>query len=103
MSLSFPSAGLVSARPLRRAVLRAPWLALASLALVAGTGFAGGGYFPSSWGWPALAAAWAAGLALLADDAVSLGRLGAAAAALLAALAAWTAIGAIWSIDVTQT
>jgi O-Antigen ligase/Tetratricopeptide repeat len=103
MAHTLTSAGVSSARLSRAAVSRVPWLAVASLLLVAGTGFAGGGYFPSSWGWPALAAAWAAALALLADDAVSLGRLGAAAAALLATLAAWTAFGAVWSIDVTQT
>src|SRR5579862_4785962 len=103
MSHSFPSGGAVSARPLRRVALRTPWLALASLVLVAGTGFAGGGYFPSTWGWPLLAAGWVAALALLADEPVALSRPAVAAATLLAALAVWTAASAAWSIDVTQT
>ena len=52
--------------------------ALAASSLVAGTGFAGGGYFPSSWGWPTLAAGWAAALALTAGAGASLepGRCG---------------------------
>ncbi len=94
------------AQPTRHSLavaLRVPWLALASCTLVAGTGFAGGGYFPSSWGWPTLAAGWAAALALLARSEASLSRAGAAAAALLAGLAAWTALGAIWTLNVTQT
>jgi O-antigen ligase/polysaccharide polymerase Wzy-like membrane protein len=97
------AAGMATARLSRAATLRIPWLALATLALVAGTGFAGGGYFPGSWGWPTLAAGWAAALALLVDERSTLGRLGSAYAALLAALAAWVALGALWSVDVTQT
>ena len=81
---------------------RAPWLTLATTALVAGTGFAGGGYFPSSWGWPLLAAGWAAALAALGAER-GLTRLGVAAAALLVALTAWTAVSAAWSLDVTQS
>jgi hypothetical protein len=81
---------------------RVPWLTLATVALVAGTGFAGGGYFPSSWGWPLLAAGWAAALAALGAER-GLGSIGAAASLLLVALSLWTALSAIWSLDVTQS
>jgi hypothetical protein len=103
MASSLTSAGVSSARLSRAASSRVPWLTLAVLTLVAGTGFAGGGYFPSSWGWPIVGAAWAAGLMLLTDTTTGLGRLAATAVASLAALAAWTALGTIWSIDVTQS
>ncbi len=97
------AAGVASARLSRAVTVRIPWLALATLALVAGTGFAGGGYFPGSWGWPTLAAGWAAALVLLVDGRTALGRLGSAYAVLLAALTSWIALGALWSLDVTQT
>ena len=81
---------------------RAPWLTLATVALIAGTGFAGGGYFPSSWGWPTLAAGWAAALAALGAER-GLSRLGALGALLLVVLIVWTAVSAAWSLDVTQS
>jgi hypothetical protein len=103
MSQPFSLSGAVAARPFRAAAFGTPWLAIAGLCLVAGTGFAGGGYFPSSWGWPTVAAAWAAAVALLTGERAALGRLGAAAAVLLAAVAGGTALSAIWSIDVTES
>ncbi len=87
---------------MQSSLARLPWLTLATTALVAGTGFAGGGYFPSSWGWPLLAAGWAAALAALGAER-GLPRAGAAAAGLLVALCIWTAASAIWSLDVTQS
>jgi hypothetical protein len=103
MSQPFSLSGAVSARPFRAVAAGTPWLAIAGLCLVAGTGFAGGGYFPSSWGWPTVAAAWAAAVALLTGERAALGRLGAAAAVLLVAVAGWTALSTIWSIDVTES
>jgi O-antigen ligase len=88
---------------LRGAVRGSPWLALSTAALVAGTGFANGGYFPSSWGWPTTAAAFLAAVTLLTAEKRSIGLVGCAAVSLLAALTVWTVLSSIWSIDVTQT
>jgi O-antigen ligase len=89
-------------RAIRLAVGRR-WVTVGAFALVAGTGFAKGGYFPESWGWPTLGAAWAAALAVLARERIALTRTAATAAALLAALTGWTALSVVWSIDVTQS
>ena len=80
-----------------------PWVTLGSFALVAATGFSGGGYFPGSWGWATLGAAWTAAAVLLGREQTRLARPAAAAAALLGALTAWTALSFLWSADVTQT
>jgi hypothetical protein len=79
------------------------WVTVGAFVLVAGTGFASGGYFPESWGWPMLGAAWAAGLAALGRERTALSRTATAAAVVLAAITVWTLLGVIWSIDVTQT
>lgn len=101
------SARLEAAVPLRRAlalVTGRHWVTVGAFALVAGTGFASGGYFPESWGWPTLGAAWAAGLAVVGRrERNALSRTATAAAGLLVALTAWTLLGVVWSIDVTQT
>ena len=100
MTGRFPAA---LALPRTVGVRRPAWTTLGSFALVAATGFAGGGYFPGSWGWATLGAAWTAAAILLGRDQTELARPAAAAAALLGALTAWTALSFLWSTDVTQT
>jgi hypothetical protein len=75
---------------------------LGVFALVAATGFAGGGYFPSSWGWSTLGAGWAAALALVSGKG-ALGRAGAIAAVALAAFCVWTVVSVGWSGDPTAS
>lgn len=79
------------------------WVTAGAFALVAGTGFARGGYFPGSWGIPTLGAAWAVALATLGRERTALSRTAAAAATLMAALSVWTAMSFAWSVDRTQT
>lgn len=63
-------------------------------ALVAGFAAAGGGYFPTAWGWTALAPMWVAALALVLSPAIELTRLELGALAGWTALAAWTWLSA---------
>lgn len=79
------------------------WLTVGAFALVAGTGFANGGFFPASWGWVTLGAGWAAAAALLATEHAALSRPALAVSAALAALTLWTLASAIWSSDGTAT
>jgi hypothetical protein len=97
------SSRLRGARRLGTSVLRVPWVTLGVLALVAATGFANGGYFPSSWGWSTLAAGWAAALALVAGGRGALGRAGGVAAGGLAGFSVWTALSVAWSDNPTAT
>jgi O-antigen ligase len=71
--------------------------------LIAGFSAAQGGYFPTSWGWCALALCWAAGLALVL---VSTSRLTALECGTLLALigyTCWTAASIAWSDDSPQS
>lgn len=76
---------------------------LVAFAIVAGLAFANGGYFPTSWGWASLAAAWAAGIALVLRERVELGRPELLVLSALAAFAAWTALSASWSSSSTAS
>lgn len=67
------------------------------------TAAAGGGYFPTSWGWAALVFSWIAILALLFRAEVHVSVLEWAAVAAICGVAAWTALSILWSADVTQT
>ena len=62
-----------------------------------------GTYFPTSWGWAALAFGWAAAIALVLRRSSLLSRLDWATLAGLLALTSWTALSAVWSEDTTQT
>jgi cytochrome c-type biogenesis protein CcmH/NrfG len=61
-----------------------------------------GGYWPTSWGWSALALAWVGGLALVLREGrvsrLELGWIGG-----LAALTGWTALSWLWTSSGTQT
>jgi O-Antigen ligase len=76
-----------------------------SLVAAAATGLIAaddGGYWPTSWGWSALALAWVGGLALvLREGRVS--RLEVAWLGGLAALTGWTALSWLWTSSETST
>jgi hypothetical protein len=72
-------------------------------ALVAGFAAAGGGYFPTAWGWTALALMWVAALALVLAPAIELTRLELGALAGWTALATWTWLSIAWSQDAGQS
>jgi hypothetical protein len=95
---------LVSEPLSERAVpLRGAATALGVFVLLLGTSLAGGSYFPGAWGWPTIACAWAAGIALLLDAEAALTRLATAAVLLLLGFVGWVALSGVWSIDATQT
>jgi O-antigen ligase len=84
---------------------RLPSLAVAAGAFLAVTLIAGasGGYYPDAWGWLVLAFGWAASLALLLRERVSLGWFDLAACGALALLTGWIGLSIAWSDDVPQS
>ncbi|MEJ7785973.1 MAG: O-antigen ligase family protein [Solirubrobacteraceae bacterium] len=79
-------------------------VSLGAFLLVVLIGNADGGYFPTAWGWSALALAWIAGLALLLTARATVGgRLELAFLTSLLLLIAWTALSSVWSSDVEQS
>ena len=70
---------------------------------VVATAAASGSYFPSSWGWAALAFLWAAVIGLVAQRQVVLGRLEVGYLGAWVVLLAWTAASLVWSPTTTQT
>jgi O-Antigen ligase len=78
-------------------------LAAAAAVGVAATAAAQGGFFPTSWGWAALAFAFVAGLAVLLPEGVELSRVELAFLALVAAYVGWTALSIVWSVGVSGT
>jgi O-antigen ligase len=62
-----------------------------------------GGYFPTSWGWSALALLAVCATWLLAGARSDFGRFDAAFLALLAFLVAWVAASIAWSVDPAQS
>jgi len=70
---------------------------------VAGLAAANGGYFPTSWGWSALAFFFAAAAALILRSTVRLGRMELAFLGLVTALVGWTWLSSLWSIDVASS
>src|SRR6266545_858534 len=69
-------------------------LALGAVALTAAVN---GGYFPTEWGWPALAFVLVTLLAVLLRDRVELSRIEQAMLAAFGALAVWTLLSIAWS------
>jgi hypothetical protein len=67
----------------------------------AGLAAANGGYFPSAWGWPAVALLLVAATAALVRERAGLGLLAVAFPLALAALAGWALLSAWWSPGVT--
>jgi O-antigen ligase len=64
---------------------------------------ASGTYFPTSWGWAALAFGWAAAITLVLRRSLLLSRLDWAMLAGLLALTSWMALSSVWSENPTQT
>ena len=62
-----------------------------------------GSYFPSSWGWAALAFLWVGAIALVVQRALSLSRLEAGYLLAWLGLLAWTAASLLWSPTTTHT
>jgi hypothetical protein len=62
-----------------------------------------GSYFPSSWGWPALAFLWAGAIALAVRRTISVSRLEVAYLVAWLALLAWIAASLLWSPTATHT
>ena len=92
----------------RRAVVRvSSWapLALAGalpFCAVSLTAAVNGGYFPTEWGWPALAFLLVTVLVVLIREHVALGRLEVFALGALAAFAVWTLLSVLWSPSATE-
>jgi tetratricopeptide (TPR) repeat protein len=80
-----------------RAVRRASGPALVAAVPVAALALLDGGYFATSWGWGALALAWAATLAAILRAPVRPGLLERIFVGGFAALAAWMIVSTIWS------
>ncbi len=76
--------------------------ALGAGTAVVGLGLANGGYFPSEWGWAALAFALSALLATLGRARLFLGPLEWAGLGALAAFAVWTLLSTLWSPSAAQ-
>jgi tetratricopeptide (TPR) repeat protein len=72
-------------------------LAAAAGAAVVGVASASGGFFPTSWGWAALAFSWAAALALLLRPDSDVGWLDLGFFGLLALFVGWIWLSASWS------
>jgi hypothetical protein len=63
----------------------------------------GGGYFPTSWGWAALAFLVVAGAALVVPERAGLGALDRLFLGALGGLAGWTALSILWSQSVPSS
>ena len=64
---------------------------------------ANGGYFPTSWGWSALAFFWAAAAALILRTSTRIGRLELVFLGLVTALVGWTWLSSLWSLDLASS
>jgi len=62
-----------------------------------------GAYFPTSWGWAALALGWVGAMAIVLSERLSLGRLEASALGCLALFVGWVALSTLWSTSVPAT
>ncbi len=85
-----------------RVDLPAVFPAVAAGSAVVGLGLANGAYFPSAWGWAALAFALVALLAALGRDRLVVGRLEWLTLAALGSFAAWTLLSTVWSPSSAQ-
>lgn len=66
------------------------------------TGAISGGYFPTAWGWPALAFLLITMFAVLVGERFAFGRLEFAACAAVGAFSLWTLLSLLWSSSATE-
>jgi O-antigen ligase len=78
-------------------------LAVGAFAAVAATAASSGAYFPTSWGWAAVAFGWAAVILLVVPGGVRLSRLDLVTLATLWGLTGWTALSSVWSESPSQS
>jgi hypothetical protein len=71
--------------------------------VVAATAAVDGGYFPTAWGWSALALLLVAAATLIVADRIDVARLDAVFLGSLAALVIWVALSSLWSDSVPRT
>ena len=74
-----------------------------AVAVTAGLAAANGGFFPTSWGWSALALFFVAAVAVIVRTDVRLGRLELGFLGLVTLLVGWTLLSSIWSIDLSAS
>jgi O-antigen ligase len=72
-------------------------VAIGSCTLITGVSAAAGGYFPTSWGWTALALFWVTGLAVLLRGAVEVGAPELIFLGSLTLFGGWVWVSTIWS------
>src|SRR5918912_429413 len=94
---SFPQPGVFSRRELLPRLGSSGVVGALGVVGVGGLAAANGGYFPTSWGWAALAFAWVAALAVLLRVETDAGFLDLAFFGLLAAFVGWIWLSALWS------
>jgi hypothetical protein len=98
------SAGLVRRGHLLTVIdWQAAFVAAGSFALVFGVGATQGGYFPTTWGWTALALSWAAGVALVVRTELRYAPLELLACGALGAFTLWIALSTAWTQSVSRT
>jgi O-antigen ligase/polysaccharide polymerase Wzy-like membrane protein len=78
-------------------------LSIASLVAVTALAAANGAYFPTSWGWAAVAFAWIAVVGVVVRGVLRLSRFELSALAGLLGLTGWTWLSVTWSQNVTGT
>jgi O-antigen ligase len=78
-------------------------VAAAAFAVVFGVGSTEGGYFPTAWGWTALALSWAAGVALVIRPEIRYGPLEPLACSALASFTLWIALSTAWTQSASRT
>jgi hypothetical protein len=78
------------------------WLvAIAVTGSIAGTAGAEGAFFPTSWGWTALAFGFVAAIAVVLRERVELSRIEIVYLGLVAAFVGWIALSIAWSVGVS--
>ena len=85
------------------AVLSELIFVVGAFAVTVGLAAANGGYFPTSWGWSALALFFAAAAALLLRTTVRLGRFELVFLGSVTVLVGWTWLSSLWSIDLSSS
>jgi hypothetical protein len=74
-----------------------------AFAVTAALAAANGGYFPTSWGWSALALFFVAAATLILRTEARLGRLELGFLCLVTVLVGWTLFSSVWSIDLSSS